>query len=95
MKLCALCGQEVAVDRYFSRKLTCKKCGGDLHICMNCRFYSEAKHNKCNETKAEFQRSRDRANFCDYFVFKESTSSSSPGVKSDAMKALDDLFRKP
>ena len=67
MKVCVLCGREVEMDKYFSRKTVCPHCKGDLHICLNCRFYSETSHNKCLETKAEFQRSRDRANFCDYF----------------------------
>jgi hypothetical protein len=94
MKVCALCGREVEIDKYFSRKSACHKCGGDLHICLNCRFYSPGSHNKCLETKAEFQRSRDRANFCDYFVYGESASSSPGKDKEDAFKKLEDLFRK-
>ncbi|OGW39713.1 MAG: hypothetical protein A2Y97_00825 [Nitrospirae bacterium RBG_13_39_12] len=95
MKACALCGKRVTVDKYFSRKSTCPDCGGDLHICLNCRFYSETSHNKCLEPKAEFQRSRDKANFCDYFVFKEGASSSSSAVKEEANRKLEELFKKP
>jgi predicted RNA-binding Zn-ribbon protein involved in translation (DUF1610 family) len=94
MKVCALCGKEVDTDKYFSRKSSCPKCGGDLHICLNCRFYSEKSHNKCIEPKAEFQRSRDKSNFCDYFIFKESASSSTGREKEDVMKNLNDLFKK-
>lgn len=94
MKVCALCGKEVDTDKYFSRKSSCPKCGGDLHICLNCRFYSETSHNKCIEPKADFQRSRDKANFCDYFTFKESASSSTGREKEDVMKNLNDLFKK-
>ncbi len=94
MKTCSLCGKQVEVDKYFSRKSACAKCGGDLHICMNCRFYSDKAHNKCTEPKAEFQRTRDKANFCDYFVFREGADSSSEAAKADAMKKLDDLFKK-
>jgi len=94
MNVCALCGKEVAIDKYFSRKSTCPKCGGDLHICLNCRFYSASAHNKCLEVKAEFQRNRDKANFCDYFVFREGGASSSDKAKEDAKKKLDDLFKK-
>ncbi len=95
MKVCALCKKEIEVDRYFSRKAVCPGCGGDLHICLNCRFYSETAHNKCLEPKAEFQRSRDKANFCDYFVFGERASGSgSEKEKADALRKLDDLFRK-
>jgi len=94
MKVCSLCGKEIQTDKYFSRKSSCPKCGGDMHICLNCRFYSESSHNKCIETKAEFQRSRDKANFCDYFVFRESPSASAVNAKEDAKKRLEDLFRK-
>ena len=93
MKVCALCRKELEVDRFFSRKSTCPECGGDLHICLNCRFYSETSHNKCLEPKAEFQRTRDRANFCDFFVFREGPASASP-EREDALKKLNDLFRK-
>lgn len=95
MKVCALCGKKVEIDKYLSRKSTCPDCGGDLHICRNCRFYSETSHNKCLEPKAEFQRSRDRANFCDYFIFREAAAFSSGKGKEDAMRKLEDLFKKP
>jgi predicted RNA-binding Zn-ribbon protein involved in translation (DUF1610 family) len=94
MKTCSLCGKQVEVDKYFSRKSVCPKCGGDLHICMNCRFFSERAHNKCIEPKADFQRTRDKANFCDYFSFAEREASSSDAAKSDAIKRLEDLFKK-
>jgi hypothetical protein len=93
MKVCSHCKIEVEIDKYFSRKSVCSKCGSDLHVCLNCRFYLETSHNKCTEPKAEFQRTRDRANFCDYFVFREGRASASPG-KEDVLKKLDDLFRK-
>jgi hypothetical protein len=93
MKVCSHCKKEVEIDKFFSRKSVCQKCGNDLHVCLNCRFYAESAHNKCLEPKTEFQRSRDRANFCDYFEFREGTASSSQS-KDDALKKLDDLFRK-
>jgi predicted RNA-binding Zn-ribbon protein involved in translation (DUF1610 family) len=94
MKVCALCGKKVDIDKYFSRKSTCPDCGGELHICLNCRFYSETSHNKCLEPKAEFQRSRNKANFCDYFVFREATSSFSLKEKEEAKRRLEELFKK-
>jgi hypothetical protein len=94
MRVCALCGKEVTVDKYFSRKSVCPKCGGDLRICLNCRCYSETAHNKCLEPKADFQRNREKANFCDYFSFGEGRPAASDAAKADAMKKLNDLFRK-
>lgn len=94
MKICSLCSRQIEIDKYFSRKSVCPKCGGDMHICMNCKFYSERAHNKCIEPKAEFQRSREKANFCDYFVFAERQQTSSDTAKTDTMQKLDDLFKK-
>lgn len=94
MKRCARCRKEIETDKYFSRKSVCPICGADLHICLNCSFYSESSHNKCKETKAEFQRNRDKANFCDYFVFADAGAASSDSAKDEARKKLDDLFRK-
>jgi len=98
MKTCGLCRKEIETDKYFSRKAICPACGGDLHSCLNCRFYSEKAHNKCLEPRAEFQRSRDRANFCDFFAFREGAAPSAAGSsgsdKDAARRALDDLFKK-
>jgi hypothetical protein len=57
-------------------------------------FFSQSSHNKCREPKAEFQRVRDRSNFCDYFTFNESKQGLPAGEKEDAMKRLNDLFKK-
>lgn len=91
---CALCRKEIEIDKSFSRKAACPKCSGDLHICLNCKFYSETSHNKCLEPKAEFQRTRDKANFCDYFTFREGTSASSSPDRDAARQRFNDLFRK-
>ncbi len=95
MKICALCKKEIEVDKYFSRKSACIHCEGDLHICLNCRFYSKTAHNKCIEPKAEFLRVRDKTNFCDYFVFRESSArTDSEGKSEDARRKFHDLFKK-
>lgn len=95
MKICALCKKEIEIDKFFSRKSLCPECSGDLHICLNCKFYSSTSHNKCLESKAEFQRTRDKANFCDYFVFREFTESSKINTElKDARKSFEDLFKK-
>ena len=95
MHSCALCGAAVEIGRELSRKEECPRCRGDLHICLNCRFYSESAHNKCTEPRAEFQRVRDKANFCDYFKYKEGGSGGggTDDAKSAAKNAFDDLFK--
>lgn len=94
MHRCALCRKTIVIDKYFSRSATCPVCSGDLHICLNCKFYSETSHNKCVEPKADFQRTRDKANFCDYFIFMDSGTTTSKTECDDAKKKFDDLFRK-
>ena len=95
MHICTFCGKEISLEKFVSRKAACPKCGADLHICMNCRFYSETSHNRCIEPKAEFQRSREKANFCDYFVFSSRMSpQSDKREKEDVLKNLNDLFKK-
>lgn len=93
---CALCGSQVDAGRDMSRRETCRSCGGDLHICLNCRFYSTSAHNNCIETKAEHQRHRDKANFCDYFQLGTGSSGADkgePDAKAEAKRKLDDLFK--
>ena len=95
MHSCAHCGKDVEGARDMSRKETCPSCSADLHVCLNCRFYSDTSHNKCTEPKSDFQRSRDKANFCDYFQYKEGPAGggASPDVKDSAKKFFDDLFK--
>lgn len=96
MKTCALCGKEALIDKHFSRKSSCQSCGGDLYICLNCRFYSETSHNRCLEPKSEFQRSRDKVNFCDYFQYRESAGKqAADNPKEDTRRRFEDLFKKP
>jgi predicted RNA-binding Zn-ribbon protein involved in translation (DUF1610 family) len=93
MNACHFCGAEVENPREVYRSSTCPRCGKDLKICLNCRFYSPGAHWDCSETIEELVADKDRANFCSYFVFGSSTSrSKSPGSSSSARKNLDRLF---
>lgn len=102
MSVCAMCKNAVEVEKFFTRKSTCPSCGEDLHTCLNCGLYSESKHNKCLEPKAEFQRVRDKANFCDFFSFsggqgrlgRDKQSPSGSEDKQDAREKLKEIFGK-
>lgn len=103
MKVCVMCGKQISIERFVPRKASCQHCGGDLHICLNCKHYSPSSHNQCIETKAEFQRSRDRANFCEYFDYRDSLAkprsstggdlSMGGGGAEDVKNKFDDLFK--
>jgi hypothetical protein len=96
MRICHFCGTKLDEQVEVFRASTCASCGRDLKICYNCRFYSRGSHNDCLETSAEPVRNKDRANFCDYFVFKDSRGaekgSAPPGDrgKEDFLKLFGD-----
>jgi hypothetical protein len=93
MKICFKCKKELSLGREISRRDACPFCSADLHCCLNCRFYDRSAPKQCREPQADLVREKDKANFCDFFVFSEA-SSGSAGEAGASRKALDDLFRK-
>jgi len=95
MKVCHRCGKELNGPDMVSRTATCPDCGSYLHSCLNCAFYDPHTHNQCREPQSEYVSDREKANFCDFFTFRESESS---GKKEDefanARKAWEELFKK-
>lgn len=96
MKLCHRCGNELGgIDRV-SRSDICPHCGSYLHSCPNCSFHDPAAHNQCREPQSEYVSDREKANFCDFFTFRESEPDpkrAEAGAK--ARKTWEDLFKKP
>jgi hypothetical protein len=68
MRKCHKCGTPVTAESV-SRRDECPVCGSDLHVCLSCVFYDEAKANRCREPQADPVQEKDRSNFCDYFQF--------------------------
>jgi predicted RNA-binding Zn-ribbon protein involved in translation (DUF1610 family) len=103
MKMCFKCGATIELEKV-SRRDECPKCGTDLRVCLNCAFYAESKANACTEPQAEPVKEKDRANYCDFFRFKEgATGYPSAGVpaieqkktgKTEAEKLWNELFKK-
>ena len=77
MRVCYFCGAEINDGMRIYRSSTCPSCLKDLKICYNCKFYSEGAHWDCLESIHEPVREKDRANFCEYFQFKEFKNSES------------------
>ncbi len=96
MKICAHCGKKVEIDEYFSRRSSCPHCSEDLHVCLNCRHYTESSREWCLEPRAELPRTRDKANFCDWFRYREGgkQAGTSDSSTDDIRKKFDDLFKK-
>ena len=76
-----------------TRRDECPYCKADVHVCLNCQFFSESAHHQCRETQAEYVKEKDRANFCEYFTPSSSFDQSSPHTE-DLLKTADDLFKK-
>lgn len=91
MKTCFKCATPLNLE-FVSRRDACPMCGSDIRVCLNCTFYDEGKANKCRETQAELVKEKDRANYCDYFRFKEEGRKKSG--KEEADRLWKELFRK-
>ncbi|MCO6431740.1 MAG: hypothetical protein J5J00_12855 [Deltaproteobacteria bacterium] len=75
------------------RSESCPKCGRDLHVCLNCKFYEPSAHNQCREPQAERVLEKDRSNFCDFFTFTENRKAGDGRKVDEQLKKLDDLFK--
>ena len=95
MNVCFSCKKELSMENKAGRRDECPFCGVDLHCCLNCRFYDRAAPRQCREPVAELVREKEKANFCDYFVFAEGDRAGSPESGTEkARQQLDDLFKK-
>jgi len=95
MKRCHACGKTLSLERKAGRSEMCEHCGADLHVCLNCAFYSPGAYNECREPQAERVVDKKRSNFCDYFSFADGASrKGQEAKKEDARGRLDALFRK-
>ena len=96
MHACHFCGTAVENPREVYRSSTCPACGKDLKICLNCRFYSLGAHWDCAESIDEMVRDKDRANFCTFFSFRQSTpgakGAAQPDAGQQAKRKIDKLF---
>lgn len=72
-------------------RTVCPHCDIDLHVCVNCRYYSVGKPNDCMVPGTESIRNRDAANFCEEFAVK-SPSKDTPSSEDPIAKAKKRLF---
>ena len=94
MKTCHACNKVLSEDLKVARKDECPSCGTDLRCCLNCAFYDRSVSKQCRETVTELVRDKEKANFCDYFVFVENRIAAADAGSLQARKALDDLFKR-
>lgn len=100
MKLCHRCGGELKLLSELQRTDSCPYCHSDLKCCFNCRFFDPALNNQCREPQAEWCPDKEKANFCEFFQFREVSVLGLPGhggaqsEQGRARAAFDGLFRK-
>jgi hypothetical protein len=95
MKVCHACRKELSLGREVGRKDECPFCRADLSCCLNCKFFDRSASKQCREPIAELVREKDKANFCDHFVYSETGTAGSPVPDTEkTRKALDNLFKK-
>lgn len=93
---CFYCGNPITLTGRIGRAETCQHCGWDLHTCRNCRYYDPQAYNACRETQAERVLDKERANFCDFFVFPKEDREVSETTKAapSTREKLEALFKK-
>ena len=92
MKTCFKCAKALDVPARVGRGDECPGCGADLKVCRNCRFYDPSAYNECAEPQADRVVDKEKANFCDYFEFREGEGGDGPSKEKTAEeKARDEL----
>jgi len=95
MNICFFCKKKIEIEDKVGRAESCPFCRSDLHCCFNCTFYDEKSYNQCREPQAERVVEKDKANFCEFFSFRDSSSASSQeDARKKAKEQLDALFKK-
>lgn len=93
-KVCHACSRMLELERNVGRRDECPYCHGDLHCCLNCKFYERTAPKQCREPISELVKDKTKSNFCDYFVFTEADRSGRDDWKEKTRSALNDLFKK-
>jgi len=100
VKVCHHCSRELQLLSELQRTDSCPQCHSDLKCCLNCRFFDPGASNQCREPQAEWCPEKAKANFCEFFEFRETSALGRPGLagtqssQDRARSAFDALFRK-
>lgn len=96
MKICFSCNRAVVSAARPGRSETCDSCGASLKACLNCAFYERSSAGECREPSAERVVEKDKANFCEFFLFRDPADGGdipAKGEKADPLAALKALFK--
>jgi hypothetical protein len=92
---CTFCKTPVVEEKIGFRD-ECPRCTGDLHICLNCRFYNQHASRQCREPAIpESVRDKERRNLCEYFKpAAPGQEEAGESASEIARRKLEALFKK-
>jgi len=95
---CDQCGTDLSTEFDVAEGSTCPKCAADLHTCRNCLHFDTSAHFQCAQPIKKRAVSKATANDCTFFTVRtisvKDIGPAAPTRSDDAMKALEDLFKK-
>jgi hypothetical protein len=92
--ICYSCHGELTFPGTISRTAECPTCDADVHCCLNCHNYDPSAHNRCREPQSDWVSDREKANFCDFFIANQLSSSGITRPGEDARRSFENLFKK-
>jgi hypothetical protein len=93
MRVCVFCRQELPDTLEVYRNTLCPRCTRELKVCRHCEFYSPGAHWDCRESIPEAVRDKERANFCDYFRYRQSGAGADNPARKKTASSQDQFKR--
>ncbi len=90
--MCYYCGKPAG--GVITRSSLCVSCRKELRVCLNCKFYKKGAHWDCVENIPEQVIDKDRANFCDFFVYTDKIDKEKQEKNQKAKNEAKDNFLK-
>lgn len=95
---CDQCGTDLSTEFEVGEGTSCPKCAADLHTCRNCLHFDTSAHWQCAQPIKVRVSNKSKGNDCSYFSVRtisvKDLGPATPTRSDDAMKALEDLFKK-
>jgi formate dehydrogenase maturation protein FdhE len=90
--MCYYCGNQA--NETITRSLLCSHCRRELRICLNCKYYKKDAYWDCDKDIPEQVIEKERANFCDFFVYAPKIDKDKQEKNQKAKNEAKDNFLK-
>ncbi len=91
---CHKCGESLEFEGRLTHEATCDRCSSYLRCCLNCDFHEPTAYNECREPQADRVKEKEKATFCDFFQESSNAAAVKTDRREEALKRLNDLFKK-